>query len=57
MCPVAVEQLIAVGEGIGWDMASGYLFSDVLTRPDGTPKRGSPPVTTVKMTTALKQYG
>lgn len=57
ICPVrAVEQLVAVGKGIGWNMKTGYLFSDISSGSDGKPRRGSLPVTTAKMSSALKKY-
>lgn len=57
VCPVrAVEQLVEVGKTAGWDMTSGYLFSEILPSRDGTATRGSTPVTAPKMSAALKRY-
>ena len=57
ICPVrATEQLVAVGTQVGWDMTSGYLFSDASEGAQGEALRGSLPVTTATMSSALKQY-
>lgn len=57
ICPVrATEQLIAVGAQVGWDMISGYLFSSVSVGTEGAVLRGSLPVTTATMSSALKHY-
>lgn len=57
ICPVrATEQLITVGRQVGWDMTSGYLFSEISEGTQGNALRGSLPVTTTTMSSALKQY-
>lgn len=58
MCPVrAVEQLVAVGDFIGWHMTTGYLFPTILSATkDGKPVRGSTDVSTQYMSSALKRY-
>ena len=37
-------------------MKSGYLFFKIFTEPNGTPVKGSPPISTTKMSTKLKEY-
>ena len=35
-CPVtAVEQLVAIGSAIGWDMTRGYLFPSISRDAEG----------------------
>ena len=45
-CPIrAVEQYIAVGAALGWNMTQGYLFPRISRRPNtGTPIRGKTPI-------------
>ena len=45
-CPIrAVEQYIAVGTALGWNMTQGYLFPRISRRPNtGAPIRGKPPI-------------
>lgn len=51
--PIRV-QLVAVGSRVGWDMTiCSWTFSLGAT---GEPRRGSMPVTTEKMSAALKRY-
>lgn len=57
VCPVrAVERLVAVGKGIGWDMTSGFLFSDISSGSDGKLRRGALAVATAKISSAIKRY-
>ena len=57
-CPVAaVEQLIAVGSTIGWDMTRGYLFPSISRDAEGgAPIRGKVPMLAARMTHALKSH-
>ena len=56
-CPVrAVTQLIDIDKGIGWDMAGGYLFSEISCGRNGKAIRGSLPISAAKMSAALKKY-
>ena len=57
-CPVtAVEQLIAVGSVIGWDMTRGYLFPSISRDAEGgAPIRGKAPMSAAEMTHALKSH-
>lgn len=57
ICPVrAVERLVEIGKRVGWDTTSGFLFSDISEKAQGGAPRGSLPVTTSKMSEALKRY-
>jgi len=57
LCPVgAVERYVAVGQSMGWDMTSGYLFSAISEKKGGHPKREPKPVTASHMTASLKRY-
>ena len=51
-CPIrAVEQYIAVGTALGWNMTQGYLFPRISRRPNtGTPIRGITPISAPDMT-------
>ena len=55
-CPVtAVEQLVAIGSAIGWDMTRGYLFPSIYRDAErGAPIRGKAPMSAAEMTHALK---
>ena len=57
-CPVmAVEQLIAVGSAIGWDMTRGYLFPRISRDAEGGAAiRGKAPMSAAEMTHALKSH-
>ena len=57
-CPVtAVEQLIAVGSAIGWDMTREYLFPNISRDAEGgAPIRGKAPMSAAEMTHALKSH-
>ena len=57
-CPVtAVEQLIAVGSAIGWDMTRGYLFPSISRDAEGgAPVRCKAPMSAAEMTHALKSH-
>ena len=57
-CPVTVvDQLIAVGSTIGWDMAWGYLFPSISRDAEGgAPIRGKAPMSAAEMTHALKSH-
>ena len=47
----AVEQYIAVGTALGWNMTEEYLFLRVSRRPNpGTPIRGKTPLSAPDMT-------
>ena len=54
-CPVtAVEQLVAVGSAIGWDMNGGYLFPSISRDAEGgAPIRGKAPMSAAEMTRTL----
>lgn len=57
ICPVrAVEQLVAVGNGVGWEMHKGYLFPSISFKKQEHPIRGKGAVTTHIMFVALKSY-
>lgn len=57
ICPVrAVEQLVAVGSGAGWDMTKGYMFPSTSKGGKDAPVRGKKAVTTSVMSLALKSY-
>ena len=57
VCPVlAVTQLIDIGKGVGWDMAGGYLFSEISCGRDDKAIRGSLPISAAKMSAALKRH-
>ena len=55
-CPAtAVEQRIAVGSAIGWDMTRGYLFPRISRDAEGgAPIRGKVPMPAAEVTHALK---
>ena len=57
-CPIrAVEQYIAVGTALGWNMTQGYLFPRISQRPNtGAPIRGKTPISGPDMTKALKVH-
>ena len=57
-CPIrAVEQYIAVGTALGWNMTQGYLFPRISRRPNtGAPIRGKAPISAPDMTKALKVH-
>ena len=57
-CPIrAVEQYIAVGTALGWNMTQGYLFPRISRRPNaGAPIRGKTPISAPDMTKALKVH-
>ena len=53
----AVEQYIAVGTALGWNMTQGYLFPRISRRPNtGAPSRGKMPISAPDMTKALKVH-
>ena len=53
----AVEQLIAVGSAIGWDMIQGYLFPSIVRDAEGgVPILCKAPMSAAKMTHALKSH-
>lgn len=53
----AVEQFVAVGNHIGWDMSKGYLFPSINPpRPGEPPVRGSVPLSTRQMSQPLKRH-
>ena len=56
-CPIrAVEQYIAVGTALGWNMTQGYLFPRISRRPNtGASIRGKTPISAPDMTKALKE--
>ena len=55
-CPInAVEQFIAVGTALGWNMTQGYLFSEDLTTAKHGIRRKTP-TSTPDMTKALKVH-
>ena len=57
-CPIrAVEQYIAVGNAMGWNMTQGYLFPRISRRPNtGAPIRGKMPISAPDLTKALKVH-
>ena len=57
-CPVtAVEQLVAIGSAIGWDMTRGYLFPSISRDAEGgAPIRGKALMSAAEMTHALKSH-
>ena len=57
-CPIrAVEQYIAVGTALGWNMTQGYLFPRIFRRPNtGAAIRGKTPMSAPNMTKALKVH-
>ena len=57
-CPfTAVEQLVAIGSAIGWDMTRGYLFPSISRDAEGgAPIRGKAPMSAAEMTHALKSH-
>ena len=57
-CPIrAVEQYIAVGTALGWNMTEGYLFPRISGRPNaGTPVREKTPISAPDMTKALNVH-
>ena len=53
----AVEQYIAVGTALGWNMTQGYLFPRISRRPNtGAPIRRKTPISAPDMTNALKVH-
>ena len=55
-CPTrAVEQYIAVGTALGWNMTQGYLFSEDLTTAKHGIRRKTP-ISAPDMTKALKVH-
>ena len=57
ICPVrAVTQLIDIDKGVGWDMAGGYLFSEISCGRNDKAIRVSLPILAAKMSAALKKY-
>lgn len=58
ICPVrAVEQYIAIGKAMGWNMDKGYLFSATLPgKTSQTPLRANTFLKPPEMTKALKTY-
>ena len=57
-CPIrAVEQYVAVGTTLGWNMTQEYLFPRISRRPNtGAPIRGKVPISAPDMTIALKVH-
>ena len=57
-CPIrAVEQFIAVGTALGWNMTQGYLVPRISRRPNtGAPIRRKTPISAPDMTKALKVH-
>ena len=57
-CPIrAVEQYIAVGTALDWNMTQGHLFPRISRRPNtGAPIRGKTPISAPDMTKALKVH-
>ena len=57
-CPVtALEQLIAVGSAIDWDMAREYLFPSISRDSESeAPIRGRAPMSAAEMTHTLKTH-
>ena len=52
-----VEQYIAVGTALGWNMTQGYLFPRISRRPNtGAPIRGKMPISAPDITKALKVH-
>lgn len=44
-CPIRVENWVAIGKFVGWNMEKGYLFPTISTIGEGrTPTRGSLPL-------------
>ena len=57
-CPVrAVEQYIAIGTALGWNMTQGYLFPRSSRRPNTrTSIRGKTPISAPDLTKVLKVH-
>ena len=57
-CPIrAVDQYIAIGIALGWNMTQGYLFPRISRRPNtGAPIRGKTLISAPDMTKALKVH-
>ena len=57
-CPIsAVEQYIAVGTALGWNITQGYLFPRISQRPNtGALVRGKMPISAPDKTKALKVH-
>ena len=57
-CPIrAVEQYIAVGTALGWNMTQRYLFPRISRRPNtGALIRGKTPISAPDMTKAFKVH-
>lgn len=55
-CPIlALEQFVAVGKHVGWDMTKGYLFPNItVDEKTGQPIRGAKSLTRSQMTSLLK---
>lgn len=55
-CPIlAIEQFVAVGTHVGWDMSKGYLFPNIsVEEKTGQPVRGTKSLTRAQMTSLLK---
>lgn len=55
-CPIrAIEQFVAVGTYVGWDMTKGYLFPDILAdKKTGKPIRSLKSLTRAQMTVLLQ---
>lgn len=55
-CPIlAIEQYVAVGTFVGWDMTKGYLFPTILEdTTTGEPIRGTKSLSRAQMTSMLK---
>ena len=50
-----VEQYIAIGTALGWNMTQGYLFPRSSRRPN-THIRGKTPISAPDMTKVLKEH-
>ena len=57
-CPVtAVEQFVAIGSAIAWDMTRGYLFPNISRDAEGgAPIRGKAPMSAAEITYVLKSH-
>ena len=57
-CPIrAIEQYIAVGTALGWNMRQGYLFPRISRRPNtGAPIKGKTSILAPDTTKALKVH-
>ena len=53
----AVEQLVAIGSAIDWDMTRGYVSPSISRDAEGgAPIRGKAPMSAAEMTHALKSH-